>query len=65
MSSKSFEYFFTDVLAYDYNAHHEQWVDRLNNNRYYVVKAARDHGKSTLFMSYALWIAALILIHIS
>ena len=58
MSSKSFEYFFTDVLGYDYNAHHEQWVDRLNNNRYYVVKAARDHGKSTLFMSYALWIAA-------
>ena len=58
MAAKSFEFFFTDILGYDFNHHHEQWVDRLDTHRYYVVKAARDHGKSTLFMSYALWIAA-------
>ena len=58
MAAKSFEFFFTDILGYDFNHHHEQWTDRLTNHRYYVVKAARDHGKSTLFMSYALWLAA-------
>lgn len=58
MSAKSFEFFFTDVLGYDYNDHHRQWVDSLESDRYYVVKAARDHGKSTLFMSYALWLAS-------
>lgn len=58
MSAKSFRFFFEDVLGFQYNHHHEQWVDCLDKHRYYVVKAARDHGKSTLFMSYALWIAA-------
>jgi len=57
MSSKSFEFFFTDVLGFDYNHHHERWVEMLEKHRYYVVKAARDHGKSTLFMSYALYLA--------
>ena len=28
------------------------------SNRYYCVKASRDHGKSVFFMSYALWLAA-------
>jgi len=58
MSAKSFQFFFEDILGFQYNDHHEQWVDRLDEHRYYVVKAARDHGKSTLFMSYALWLAA-------
>jgi phage terminase large subunit-like protein len=34
------------------------WDKGLEENRYYCVKASRDHGKSVFFMSYALWIAA-------
>ena len=56
-SKKSFRYFFEDILGFDYSTHHGQWEKGLNENRFYCVKASRDHGKSTLFMSYALWIA--------
>jgi len=58
MCSKSFKYFFTDILGFDFSDHHEKWQKGLNENRYYCVKASRDHGKSVFFMSYALWIAA-------
>lgn len=58
MSSKSFRYFFTDILGFDFSDHHEKWEQGLNENRYYCVKASRDHGKSVFFNSYALWIAA-------
>jgi len=58
MSAKSFRYFFTEILGYDYSFHHECWDKGLSDNRYYCVKASRDHGKSVFFMSYALWIAA-------
>ena len=58
MSAKSFEYFFRDILGFDYSRHHEAWDEGLAKNRYYCVKASRDHGKSVFFMSYALWIAA-------
>jgi len=58
MSEKSFKYFFTDVLGFDYSYHHQCWDKGLSDNRYYCVKASRDHGKSVFFMSYALWIAA-------
>ena len=58
MSKKSFEYFFTEILGFDFSWHHQQWVKGLSENSYYVVKASRDHGKSVLFMSYGLWIAA-------
>jgi len=58
MSAKSFEYFFKEILGFDYSNHHRSWDEGLANNRYYCVKASRDHGKSVFFMSYALWIAA-------
>ena len=58
MSAKSFEYFFTEILGFDYSNHHKSWDAGLDENRYYCVKASRDHGKSVFFMSYALWIAA-------
>tara|TARA_R100000005_G_C5000215_1_gene207049 strand:- start:3172 stop:4656 length:1485 start_codon:yes stop_codon:yes gene_type:complete len=58
MSKRSFKYFFETVLGFDYAKHHAQWDEGLKNNRYYCVKASRDHGKSVFFMSYALWIAA-------
>ena len=58
MAEKSFKYFFTEVLEFHYSHHHEMWDKGLKEHRYYCVKASRDHGKSTLFMSYALWIAA-------
>lgn len=58
MAKKSFRYFFTDILGFDFSDHHEAWEKGLNGNRYYCVKASRDHGKSVFFMSYALWLAA-------
>ena len=58
MSKRSFKYFFETVLGFDYADHHAQWDEGLKENRYYCVKASRDHGKSVFFMSYALWIAA-------
>ena len=62
MSAKSFRYFMNDVanLGYDvhFNHHHESWMKGLDENRYYCVKASRDHGKSVFFMSYGLWLAA-------
>jgi reverse gyrase len=57
MSAKSFEYFFKEILGFDYSGHHQSWDKGLADNRYYCVKASRDHGKSVFFMSYALWIA--------
>lgn len=58
MSAKSFRYFFENILGFDYSYHHECWDKGLEENRYYCVKASRDHGKSVFFMSYALWLAA-------
>ena len=58
MSERSFQYFFETVLGFDYATHHKLWDKGLKENRYYCVKASRDHGKSVFFMSYALWIAA-------
>ena len=58
MSKRSFKYFFETVLGFDYAGHHKSWDKGLEENRYYCVKASRDHGKSVFFMSYALWLAA-------
>ena len=58
MSKKSFKYFFTDVLGFLYNHHHDAWQQGLEESQYYCVKASRDHGKSVFFMAYALWLAA-------
>ena len=58
MSARSFKYFFETVLGFDYADHHGLWDKGLTDNRYYCVKASRDHGKSVFFMSYALWLAA-------
>ena len=57
MSRKSFRFFFETILGFHYSGHHKEWVEGLEKNSYYCVKASRDHGKSTLFMSYALWLA--------
>mgnify|MGYP003136820155 FL=1 len=46
------------MLGFDFSDHHADWERGLNENRNYVVKASRDHGKSVFFMSYALWLAA-------
>lgn len=58
MSKKSFEYFFTEILEFEFSDHHKDWLRGLNESRRYCVKASRDHGKSVFFMSYALWLAA-------
>ena len=58
MCKKSFRYFFEDILGFDFSTHHEKWDKGLKENRYYCVKASRDHGKSVFFMSHALWLAA-------
>ena len=53
MSKKSFKYFFTEILEFDFSHHHEDWLAGLSESRRYCVKASRDHGKSVFFMSYA------------
>ena len=58
MSKKSFEYFFTEILEFDFSDHHKLWLQGVNESKRYCVKASRDHGKSVFFMSYALWLAA-------
>ena len=58
MCKKSFKYFFTEILQFDYSDHHQCWEEGLVESNRYCVKASRDHGKSVFFMSYALWIAA-------
>jgi len=58
MCKKSFRYFFTDILGFDFSDHHQQWEEGLKGNKWYCVKASRDHGKSVFFTSYALWLAA-------
>ena len=58
MASRSFRYFFVDILGFLYNHHHESWQNGLEESQYFCVKASRDHGKSVFFMSYALWLAA-------
>ena len=44
MSARSFKYFFETVLGFDYADHHGLWDKGLTDNRYYCVKASRDHG---------------------
>ncbi len=34
MSSKSFKYFFNDILKFDYSYHHQCWDEGLAENRY-------------------------------
>ena len=58
MASRSFKYFFVEILGFLYNHHHESWQKGLEESQYFCVKASRDHGKSVFFMSYALWLAA-------
>ena len=58
MSKKSFEYFFTEILGFEFSDHHKDWLKGLSESKRYCVKASRDHGKSVFFMSYALWLAA-------
>jgi hypothetical protein len=58
MSRKSFEYFFTEILEFEFSDHHKDWLKGLSESKRYCVKASRDHGKSVFFMSYALWLAA-------
>ena len=55
MSKKDFAFFFQDILGWQLSHHHALWVDNLNSHDRYCVKAARDHGKSVLFLSYLLW----------
>lgn len=45
MSERSFKYFFETVLGFHYSDHHKKWDEGLASERYYCVKASRDHGK--------------------
>jgi hypothetical protein len=55
MSKRNFRFFFEEMLGWQLSGHHAQWVANLNTHNRYCVKAARDHGKSVLFLSYLLW----------
>lgn len=55
MSKKDFTFFFQDILGWQLARHHAHWVEQLNKEDRYCVKASRDHGKSVLFLCYLLW----------
>ena len=55
VAKRDFKFFFEDILGFQLSHHHEKWFDNLESQRRYCVKAARDHGKSTLFLCYLLW----------
>lgn len=55
MSKKDFKFFFEEILGFQLAPHHAQWFHNLSTHSRYCVKAARDHGKSTLFLGYLLW----------
>ena len=55
VAKRDFKFFFEDILGFQLSHHHEEWYNNLESQRRYCVKAARDHGKSTLFLCYLLW----------
>tara|TARA_Y100001938_G_scaffold36470_1_gene50262 strand:+ start:2471 stop:3880 length:1410 start_codon:yes stop_codon:yes gene_type:complete len=55
MSKRSFKFFFEEIMEFQLSHHHADWVHNLDTHNRYCVKAARDHGKSTLFLCYLLW----------
>ena len=55
VAKRDFKLFFEEILGFQLSWHHKQWFDNLEAERRYCVKAARDHGKSTLFLGYMLW----------
>ena len=55
VAKRDFKFFFEEILGFQLSWHHEQWFNNLESRKRYCVKAARDHGKSTLFLGYMLW----------
>ena len=55
MSKRSFKFFFEEIMEFQLSHHHADWVHNLDTHNRCCVKAARDHGKSTLFLCYLLW----------
>ena len=55
MSKRDFKFFFEEILGWQLSDHHAKWFHNLNTHNRYCVKAARDHGKSTLFLGFLLW----------
>tara|TARA_R100000152_G_C6775489_1_gene203922 strand:+ start:1068 stop:2420 length:1353 start_codon:yes stop_codon:yes gene_type:complete len=55
MCKKDFQFFFEQILEFQLAGHHKRWFENLTTHKRYCVKAARDHGKSTLFLAYVLW----------
>ena len=55
MSKRSFKFFFEEIMEFQLSHHHADWVHNLDTHNRYCVKAARAHGKSTLFLCYLLW----------
>ena len=55
VAKRDFKFFFEEILGFQLSHHHERWYNNLEERKRYCVKAARDHGKSTLFLGYMLW----------
>ena len=55
MCKRDFKFFFEQILGFQLAEHHRRWYENLASHNRYCVKAARDHGKSTLFLGYVLW----------
>ena len=55
ISKSSFPYFFSNVLGYDFEHFHEEWLEMMNTTDRTVIVCSRDHGKSVFMHSWAVW----------
>ena len=53
-----FIFFFNRVLGYDVGTHHTEMARLVDFYRYTAFQAPRQHGKTTLILSYILWMVA-------
>lgn len=53
--SLSLPLFFKEVLGLEMKDFHREWLEHLANNRYAILLAPRNHGKTTVMLGYAAW----------
>lgn len=56
VAKASFPYFFTKVLGYKWNKHHDEWYSLLQNHKRILIECARGHGKTLFMVAYSLWL---------
>jgi hypothetical protein len=55
IAKSSFPYFFTNILGFELNDFHEEWIKMMHSTDRTVIVCSRDHGKSVFMHSWAVW----------